>query len=191
MKPPWAVNREAFDRLLEWLGSDRETSAREYERIRSTLIRIFEWRGARNCEELADETFDRAARRLEEGAILEGSNPYPYLHGVAVRVLHDHRQKVSSLAAAILSTPRPVLPSPEWEARLDCLDKALAQLNRRDRQLIQTYYRGQKHDKIDNRRRLAEQMGITVNALRIRVLRIRERLELPIADCMHRRGTMK
>src|SRR3989442_7441381 len=71
-KRPWAVSREAFDRLLDWLGPDREASAQRYERIRATLIRIFEWRGARNCEEFADETFDRATRRLEEGAIREG-----------------------------------------------------------------------------------------------------------------------
>jgi len=70
------------------------------------------------------------------------------------------------------------------EARLACLEEALAQLDPRDQHLIRTYYQGEKREKIDNRRRLAEKLGIGLNALRIRVLRIREKLEVPIADCM-------
>jgi hypothetical protein len=144
MKPPWAANREAFDHLLDWLGPDRETAAQQYERIRARLIRVLEWRGARNCEELADETFDRATRRLQEGAILQGSDPYPFLHGVAVRVLHDHRQKLVSVAVAIKSIPLPAPRSPEWEARLACLEEALAQLDPRDKHLIRSYYQGRE-----------------------------------------------
>ena len=191
MRRPWVVSREAFDRLLDWLGPDRENSAQQYERIRAKLIRIFEWRGARNCEEFADETFDRATRRLEEGAIREGSDPYRYMHGVAIRVLHEHRKKSASLAVAIESIPSPAPRSPEREARLACLEEALAQLDPRDQHLIRTYYQGEKREKIENRRRLAEKLAIGLNALRIRVLRIREKLEVPIADCMRRSGTVK
>jgi DNA-directed RNA polymerase specialized sigma24 family protein len=69
------------------------------------------------------------------------------------------------------------------ERRLDCLERCLAELSPADRELIDQYYRGETRAKIENRRRLAEERGIPLNALRIRMLRIREKLEA----CVQRR----
>jgi DNA-directed RNA polymerase specialized sigma24 family protein len=70
------------------------------------------------------------------------------------------------------------------EQRLDCLERCLDQLSLSDRKLIRTYYTGGTSIKIQNRRRLAESLGVPMNALRIRALRIREKLEGCVTTCL-------
>ena len=54
----------------------------EYETLRLTLVKFFDWRGARFPEECADETFNRAARKIDSaetvreiGCYCHGINP--------------------------------------------------------------------------------------------------------------------
>ena len=54
-----------------------------------------------------------------------------------------------------------------------------------DRKLILSYYEGAA-TKIENRKQMAESLGISVNGLRIRVHRIREKLEKCITACLGR-----
>jgi len=70
------------------------------------------------------------------------------------------------------------------EQRLDCLERCLDQLSPNDREVIRTYYTGDTGIKIQNRRQLAESLGIPINALRIRALRIREKLEDCVETCL-------
>src|SRR5699024_6433909 len=44
-----------FARLLGRLHSDPDIAAQEYERLRRTLVKFFDWRGAWPPEECADE----------------------------------------------------------------------------------------------------------------------------------------
>src|SRR5512134_1992159 len=69
---------ETFDRLLASLDADRERAGERYEDLRRTLVRFFEWRGAPFPEDHADETFDRVARRLDEGITIENLGGYCY-----------------------------------------------------------------------------------------------------------------
>ena len=57
------------------------------------------------------------------------------------------------------------------------LDACLARLPHEQRTLILSYYGGTTEERIHNRRRLAAQLGIPLNALRIRAHRIRQQLE--------------
>src|SRR6185436_18722698 len=72
------LTSQAFVRLLERLGDDEEQAAKKYEDLRHTLIRSFEWRGAPFPEEHADETFNRLARKLEEGVEIRNIGEYTY-----------------------------------------------------------------------------------------------------------------
>src|SRR4026209_1657872 len=72
------LTAEAFASLLNLLGTDRERAGARYEDLRRTLIRFFEWRGAPFPEEHADETFDRVARRLDEGVDVKNVGAYCY-----------------------------------------------------------------------------------------------------------------
>ena len=54
----------------------------------------------------------------------------------------------------------------------------------KDLDLIGGYYQGETSVKIHNRRSLAAKLGVPLNALRIRALRIRERLEACVEGCL-------
>lgn len=68
------------------------------------------------------------------------------------------------------------------EQRLAALEASLAELPAESRDLIVRYYEGEKSVRIRNRRALAEQLGIPPNALRIRMHRLREKLERRVAE---------
>jgi RNA polymerase sigma factor (sigma-70 family) len=74
--------------------------------------------------------------------------------------------------------------SEESDRRLACFDQCLATLSADVRELIINYYQEEKHAKIIGRQQLADQFGIPLNALRIRVHRIRKTLEACIQDCL-------
>ena len=68
MAVPWELTASALDRLLARLDSDPTRAADAYEALRLSLTRFFDWRGAHFPDECADETMNRLARRLDEGA---------------------------------------------------------------------------------------------------------------------------
>src|SRR5262245_59333694 len=62
---------KAFTKLLAKLSADPEVAGVEYEELRRRLIKFFEWRGAFFPEDLADETLNRTARKIDEGEEIE------------------------------------------------------------------------------------------------------------------------
>ena len=60
----------------------------------------------------------------------------------------------------------------------------MAGLSAENRSLVLRYYEGERDTKIANRRRLAESLGLTENALRSRVQRLRDHLERCVDDCL-------
>ncbi len=72
------------------------------------------------------------------------------------------------------------------EQRSDCLTHCLGKLPDEGRDLIVRYYQGEKGSKIENRRQLAEDMGIPLQALRSRAVRLREKLETCMSVCMRK-----
>jgi hypothetical protein len=79
----WALTQESFDSLLAWLHPDREQAGERYESIRCSLIRFFSARGFSNPEELADETIDRVARKIDELVPSYSGDPATYFFAVA------------------------------------------------------------------------------------------------------------
>jgi len=65
-----------------------------------------------------------------------------------------------------------------------CLDRCLDKLAPYSRQLIEKYYTENKQAKIDLRRRIARELGIKSTTLRLRALRIREKLQTCIEHCL-------
>jgi DNA-directed RNA polymerase specialized sigma24 family protein len=137
-------------------------------------------------DEAADEVFNRLARKLETEQI---ENVCTYALGVARMLALELRkspeQKFSDELPEI-----GVLPFDEerreTEDKLKCLDKCLSELNLENREIIVGYYQGEKREKIDNRNRLAETLGIPNNALRSRAVRLRDKLESCITNCLRK-----
>jgi DNA-directed RNA polymerase specialized sigma24 family protein len=181
----WTLTREAFDKLLVAFDVDREQAGQKYLQIRNNLTRFFEWRGCSFPEDHADETINRMAKRVAEGeAILNHSG---YAMGVARLLLleiNKGRQREQSALAEIGSAPDVYVPADDRDSRLTCLRSCLQTLSPDNRELIIQYYQGDKGEKIENRKKLLARLGVPVNTLRMRALRLRERLQMCVEDCL-------
>jgi len=172
------LRQEDFDRLLLWLDPDPERAGIIYEKIRWRMIAILASRGCRLAEELADETIDRVARRVADIQAKYVGERAIYFLGVMNNVHHEY-----------LKQPVPRLievgdDSDERERTHLCLDNCLERLAPHSRQIIERYYAESKRAKIDLRKRIAREFGISLNTLRLRALRIRANLQACIKQCM-------
>lgn len=192
----WVLDQTAFDRLLAWLDPERERAGQRYEDIRLKLIKIFTCRGCRESEDLADETINRVARRLADIADTYTGDPALYFYGVAQKVYLEHLRKRPA-PAVVAAPPPPSPPQPaQWgieeeeqdEREYECLERCMRALAPHSRDLVLQYYREEKREKIEHRKRLAARLGIGVNALRIRACRIRESLYRCVQSCLGERA---
>jgi len=171
--------------LLEWLDPDRERAGERFEEIRSRVTKILVRRQCYEAEELWDVTGNRVCHRVEEIARTYVGDPALYFYGVA-RLVHlewlkDEKWKRERPEAE--PPPRPE-PNKELERIHACLDKCLQELDQEDRELILKYYEKEKRAKIDQRKELADERGITLNTLRMKVHRINAILEKCIVACL-------
>jgi DNA-directed RNA polymerase specialized sigma24 family protein len=183
----WTLTQDAFDRLLIALGGDRDSGGEKYLEIRTNLTRFFEWRGCSFPEDHADETLNRIAKKIDEGE--EILNPAGYAMGVARLVLLEilkSRQREQSALNEIGTAGDVYVAADEGEDRLECLRSCLQTLPPDNRELILQYYQGEKSEKIQNRKKLQDHLGIQVNTLRMRALRLRERLQGCVEECLAR-----
>ena len=184
LKRDWVLNEHGFNRLLEVLDPDRQSAAEQYEHVRRSLIRYFDWRGSTSAEKDADDTIDRVARKLDEKEV---DDVYAYALGVARNVAREslriqQTERSSHEALQLLSSgPTQDVTS---EQRFECFETCLANLASDKQELILSYYQGTKRTKIASRKRIAEQTGIPINRLRIQAHRIREKLESCISQCV-------
>src|SRR4051812_401911 len=182
----WTLTQDAFDKLLVAFGGDRESAGQKYLEIRNNLTRFFEWRGCSFPEDHADETINRMAKRLAEGE--EIANHSGYAIGVARMLLMEinkGRQRQQAALAELGDMPDVYVPEDDDESRLNCLKKCLQALSPDNRELILQYYQGEKGEKIENRKKLLERLAIPVNTLRMRALRLREKLQSCVEDCLN------
>lgn len=179
------LDQAAFDKLLAHLDVDRERAGENYEIIRRKLVRFFEWRGSVVPEDHADQVINRVAKKIDEGEKIRDFKNYFY--GVARMVFLESLKEQDKEAAALEHLPQPqtdVDKGDESEPRLECLEMCLRELTAENRELIIQYYRKERGAKIENRKALAEVLGIQLNALRIRAHRIKSKLEECINDCL-------
>jgi len=175
------LTQESFDQLLLWLDGDRERAGQRYEELRLRLIRKFARRGCPVAEELADQTIDRVVGKV--GQIADGyvGDPALYFYRVAQYVFLEYVRKQPN--------PLPLPPpepgrSNEIERRHNCLDRCLDGFDGNARTLILHYYSDERRAKIDRRAALARDLGISVNALRMRAHRIKLELQRCIDGCL-------
>ncbi|HUH62036.1 MAG TPA: hypothetical protein VLZ50_03515 [Terracidiphilus sp.] len=178
-KQPFVLHRESFDGLLLALHPDRGAASEEYERLRARLVSFFEWQGATEPDLLADTSLDRLAMKLHRGEqILDLRN---YLHGIARMVLRESRNQRRREEMLIEKASRGLseaAPVPEQEELYEALEQCLAEMPADQRLLILRYYSAVSHsEQAVLRLRIAGEIGISPNALRNRMLRLRMELE--------------
>ena len=194
-KKNWTITSNAFQRLLEWLDEGADSDGRNYLEMRQRLVAYFDRKNCLTPDDLADETLNRVARRLEEEGAIESETPAKYCYITARFVFMEHlrgKNKSSVPLDDVLRQPQANrLAAPEFdteekeikEKMLVCLEQCTGKLEAANRDIIFNYYYGAERIKIENRRALAEKLGITMNALMIRACRIRDKLEVCVGDC--------
>jgi DNA-directed RNA polymerase specialized sigma24 family protein len=180
-KKVWRLDAAAFEGLLGALHEDRAAASDEYERMRQRLIRFFSIQQTRSPEDLADEAFNRIARRIAEGEKIR--NAQQYLSGVARILLLEERYKRRREEQVMRMVANAGRDSPSDDALPGALESCLETLPARSRELLQKYYSAEGRARIVARQQMADEMGMELNALRNRALRLRDRLE----ECLQRR----
>ena len=187
----------AFHRLLAWLDDGVDSHGETYIEMRRRLVAYFDRRNRPFADDLADETFNRISKTLEQSGSITVKPPARYCYVMARFVLlEDLRRSKKFVQVNEAHDPFPVLPRPfsvaddrasVQEQRLDCLDRCLNTLKPDQRELAIEYYRDAKRARIDRRRALAERLRITMNALGVRACRIRNALETCVDACCKNR----
>jgi DNA-directed RNA polymerase specialized sigma24 family protein len=188
---PEPLGSGPFEALLQRLGPDRESAGTSYEQLRRRLVAVFEYRRCPHPEELADETLDRAARRLQEmGSEFVGSDPARFVFGVAWNVAREsfRRPAATSLQDGWekRSASAPTLEPDELGS--ECLEGCLQRLAAADRSLVLGYHEGERSVRIRRRSDLARDLGLSPNALRLKIHRLTARLRQCVVDCVEQGG---
>ena len=159
------------DRFLDLLDRDPREAERKYRVLRGKLVFYFRHNACADPEDLADEVFSRVLRRnTEDVDFYSGLNAYCF--GIAEHILREHRRRPrpEELPAEI---PEPGPASTLGLNRVEqhvLVQQCLQGLPENERQILLRYYVG-------DRASLARELRMTENALRIRVFRIRRKLE--------------
>jgi DNA-directed RNA polymerase specialized sigma24 family protein len=169
MSQAFRLGQVELDALLAWLAPCREQAGEKYEAIRRDLLRFFASRRCGAVEEHVDDTIDRVARRVAGGEQIR-SDPQWYFRGVAKKVFLEsfkRRGRVCDLPP-LLHDASAYLRD-RTRGHTDCLRS----LPDHSRELLEGYY-------LDDRVALAATLGITPNALRLRVFKEKKKLRAEI-----------
>jgi DNA-directed RNA polymerase specialized sigma24 family protein len=184
LKKAWVPTPRALRRFLTWLDEGVDSGGEKYIEMRRRLVSYFDRKRCLAPDELADETLNRVARRLEEEAAIADAPPSRYCYSVAKFVFLESLRRAEHLPIPdSLTSPQPDAASEAKERLLNCLDRCLKRLAPEERTLILDYYRGDERPKIEQRRALSARLGVSANALSIRACRIRHRLETCVNAC--------
>ena len=183
----WDLTQEEFDRLLAWLHPDRDEAAQKYEDIRLRVRKIMTARSCAAAVEIFDEAVYRIARKLPELLVDYEGDPALYFYGVANLVHLEYLRHQVETEELHPSTPAPIIKNiePEYE----CLEECLNTLDPRDKELLLQFYHAEKRAKIDERKGLAQEAGLTDNALRLRLFRLRQKLAVCLEKCLAQKNS--
>jgi len=194
------LTQTTLDCLLQWLDNDRAAAGQKYEHVRRSLIKVFASRGCDDAEGLADETLTRVAQKVQVIAPTYKGNPNLFFYGVAKNVFREYLRNRSRQVAgeeienhqrkrAILLFQTHQEESAN-QMRLKCLAECLQNLAIDHRQMLTRYYKEDSSAKIEGRKALAEQYHMSVNALRLKVHRLRESVRQCVLTCLEKTTDM-
>ena len=163
-------------------------------------MKYFDRKNCRAPEDLADETFNRVMRWLEQEGKEHDLEPAKICYNTARFVFHEYLRKADREAEdfnELPSTKQP-LESPhtiaeimeeqaEQEEQLACLESCSQKLPAADFDLILRYYYGEQRVKLDQRKALAAAHGMSASTLSVRTCRIRNKLRDCVIKCLRKK----
>jgi DNA-directed RNA polymerase specialized sigma24 family protein len=185
------LDQESFDILLACFSAGRDEAGLQYEELRRRLVYYFIRKGSRYPEDLFDAAVDRAAEKLRKGEQIETGDPFKFVFGFARNIMREQWAKPVVEQVATDPPGKSTDADEELEAerlksesRLDCLDECVSHYPPETRALVIDYYNDEAQSNKKNRMRIASELRIDLNTLRVRIHRIREKLEKCITDCV-------
>jgi RNA polymerase sigma factor (sigma-70 family) len=194
----WRLSQAGLEKLLDWLDADPGRAGEKYVSLRQKLIVFFKHHNI-PAEEWADKTFDRLAELLEKGKILPAEKQEQYCLGVARNLAkefwHSRENRLKERESPAIANDGPVAEQlsearqQAWkDQKNDCMKDCLRQLKPDQRRLLLLYYDGDEKTRARNRRKLAKELGISEEALRVRIHRARRIVRECYKDCLKRHG---
>ena len=181
------LTTSSFQLLLDRLDNDPV----KYEELRLRIGHLLRWRGCSDSyvDDLVDLTFDRVAIKLSAGEQVGNINAFSAAVARFIWLEHSRKNKTDAVGDDLPETPvEPEQPDflNDADTRLRCLRRCVAtKFSDEDRRLVVDYYDTEAGEKAKSaRKRLAESLGMTLNALKVRACRLRMKLERCINDCV-------
>ena len=176
------ASAEALQLLLNRLAPDSERAGREYERLRTGLANYFRVKGLFGSFDLADLTLDRVAHLLLSKEVIDLA---AFCFGVARLMCLEQYRAENRQRTANESFVNYVRQGDE-EDKYELMQKCLETLAVDDQDLLRSYFSEfSSRARSANREKLAEQAGISIDHLRLRIHRLRRKLE----NCLNRSRT--
>jgi DNA-directed RNA polymerase specialized sigma24 family protein len=198
MVGPKQPTETIFREFAHWLDEGTDSDGQRYLEVRRRLELYFDRKNCVAPGELADETLNRVARKLEESGEITDVGPLQYCYIVAKYVFLEtlraekrapfHRPLSGSNPSGLPVQSAPLLEAdsaPKHKEKIaGGLEDCLKNLSTAERELIVEYYSGHQRDEIERRAALATQLGLTANGLSSRASRVRQKLEACVETSM-------
>jgi DNA-directed RNA polymerase specialized sigma24 family protein len=153
-----------------------------YHRLYQKLEVFFRLKGLSRTDEAVDETMDRLSNLFgEQHKSIEDINRLAYKIAGYVSLEFRRADKKERDAVETFRQIQDV-SKPEFEQEeIDLIDlqrKCLNRLNEDERRLLRDYYEeGTGKSKDERRSRLAKELNITKSSLRVKIMRLRQKVE--------------
>jgi DNA-directed RNA polymerase specialized sigma24 family protein len=173
----------SLDKLFQLLEPNARSIEEGFRQCRFKLIKFFAWRYCEDPDNLADETVSRLLKNVRAGQEISADNPYSYVYAIAVNVFKEYlRARKKGEVLRDLDEAREIAAPPPAD---DCKKQCIEELQREKRELLARYYLD------DDRDGIAREQGLSLNALRLQVHRIKQGLRRCCEDCRKHSGGMR
>lgn len=194
------MSTDTFHNLFALLSDDPREALQLYQWIYRDLLIFFAGRNADDADDLASETIKRVLESLARGksVVFPRGGEKAYFFGFAKLVLLEFYRKKPSLTS--IDEMADQIPADDPRApgivtrihkqrEIRCVRACFTQLPKAEQELLAAYYAESSEEALKaSRKQLARQLGITPNALKLRIARLRNKLVDCKANCLKKRS---
>ena len=172
------LTAESFDRLLDALSADKTEASIAYARLRDSLVRFFQIKGDAAPETAADETLDRVALKLARNAVIDDVRKYSFGAARLIFLERLRAVKKEKLAVEEYYAESNLRNESRENAESSPLQECFESLENDKKVLMKNYFADLPHAiLVRQRQRLAADERVSIDQLRIKICRLRQRLK--------------
>jgi RNA polymerase sigma factor (sigma-70 family) len=173
---------DGFTRLLAWFADDEADGQARLHEMQRDLAAFLRQRGVapQDVDDLVQEVVMTTAIKCAHG-IPNYPSAVPLMIGIARKLRLQYFRKSSMRRELQVDTlPENPVAAARPSEEAECLDSILARLSSDERTLLVEYYDSDEHE----RAALAKTLTVSSGALRVRVFRLKKRVDQELRDCL-------